>query len=91
MVKSARTIEGIVSEKWYFDSEADAETMVLYLQQLEGLAEVEAILRSKKRSKQEKAEYQEMLNSMDLETLPKLVEDLHPVYEKVFIKIVRQT
>ena len=90
VVKSARTVEGIVSEKWYFDSEDEAEIMSLYLQQLEGLEDVEMILRSKKRSKQEKTEYQEMLDTMDLERLPALVKQFHPVYEKAFVKITRQ-
>lgn len=90
VVKSARTLEGMVNEKWYFDSFEEAEIMTLYLQQLEGVADVEAILRSKKRSRQEKNEYQEMLNTMDLNTLPALAKQLNPVYEKVFVKITRQ-
>ena len=89
MVKTARTLEGIVSEKWYFDSYDEAEIMVLYLQQIEGIAETNAILRSRKRSKQEKTEYQEMLSSMDLESLPAMAKQLKPVYEKVFVKITR--
>lgn len=86
VVLTTRTLKGIVSELWYFDTEEDAEIMVAFLKQKKGLAEIEAVLGSRKRSREEKSSYKDLLDSLDTTTLPNKVKTLHFTHKKVFVE-----
>lgn len=63
---------------FYFKSKDEAELYVKYLQQVEGLKDIDRLLASKKIPEYEKEEYRQFLKTLEPEVLQKAVSKLTP-------------
>lgn len=82
VVSTAKTPLCIITEVFYFDKEPDAELYVKYLQQEEGLKDINKILSSDRTFKWEKDEYREFKDSINWDVLRNAVKGLHFEYRK---------
>lgn len=82
VVSTVKTPLCIITEVFYFEKEPDAELYVKYLQQEEGLKNINKILSSDRTFKWEKDEYREFRDSVDWSVLRNAVKDLKYEYKK---------
>lgn len=79
--------KGIESTKYYFNTEEEAETYLLFLLQQDGLKEIDKVLSSKRSYKWEKLEYIKFRDSIDWEELPRKIKNMDIITEHVFVEI----